>query len=316
MTIKMTAKRILPAVFLLIIFCLSSCRTLIYPVRVARDTFILNDETIGERVVTVTVFKQDALSELSQPVWQIEAEDDVPVKGFKVTVGDIPEGFRQLIPEQTRRLELENGRGYRIAITVAPVDDSVKFMYAPWIAGLTEFGALEVKVDGTYIHKATGMVFPEKVGLFKREDKILQYDPDASNIGVGYNLDDIGHSVPVTVYIYPAGEAKAPCDKAFNDHFDQIKSAVVSRIPHARLLLESDTEIRQTGKTVKGRVVKFVYDMQTPLGAEQALTRAYLFINGKWFIKYRITYLRQIDEIVDEDIEKFMEQLCLPALSD
>lgn len=47
-------------------------------------------------------------------VWQIKATKKIPARGFVVTVGEIPEGFQQIIPNPPDRPVLLPGEHYAI----------------------------------------------------------------------------------------------------------------------------------------------------------------------------------------------------------
>jgi len=49
-------------------------------------------------------------------VWKIESKFGVPAKNFTITVGEVPDGFVQTIPETNGRFPLVRGRKYRIMI--------------------------------------------------------------------------------------------------------------------------------------------------------------------------------------------------------
>jgi hypothetical protein len=57
-------------------------------------------------------------------VWEIKATRDIPVSDFKVTVGNVPEGFEQLIPKPPEKFVPVPGEKYAIHIHTKFMDDS------------------------------------------------------------------------------------------------------------------------------------------------------------------------------------------------
>ena len=63
-------------------------------------------------------------------VWDIKAISDIPVPDFKVTVGEVPEGFEQLIPKLPEKFVPIPGRKYTIYIHTKFADNH---KYSPHI---------------------------------------------------------------------------------------------------------------------------------------------------------------------------------------
>ena len=63
-----------------------------------------------DKVLWVTV------EDRTKRVWEIKAISDIPVSDFQVTVGNVPEGFEQLIPEPPEKFVPIAGRQYTIYI--------------------------------------------------------------------------------------------------------------------------------------------------------------------------------------------------------
>jgi hypothetical protein len=96
------------------------------PVANCPDCFVI--ETVGspgpfqpkERVRAIRVVERDSLyTEVKKVCWQVVADEPVLAKGFKVTVGEVPEGFRQVIPEPPEVFAAVPGRRYYIAVSFA-----------------------------------------------------------------------------------------------------------------------------------------------------------------------------------------------------
>ena len=50
--------------------------------------------------------------------WEIRATERVSMHGFQVKVGNVPEGFEQIVPEGGARFTLEPGKLYYIAVSL------------------------------------------------------------------------------------------------------------------------------------------------------------------------------------------------------
>jgi hypothetical protein len=64
-------------------------------------------------------------SNQEQPVWLVKATKEVPARGFVVTVGEIPEGFQQIVPTPPAKPVLLPGEHYEIDIVVEQWDMSL-----------------------------------------------------------------------------------------------------------------------------------------------------------------------------------------------
>ena len=53
---------------------------------------------------------------MAKIMWKIEATADVPLKGFSVTVGDVPDGFKQIVPTPPGKFHPNKGEEYLIDI--------------------------------------------------------------------------------------------------------------------------------------------------------------------------------------------------------
>lgn len=174
--------------------------------------------------------------------------------------------------------------------------------------------------EQTTLHTFSGMRFPETVGVF-RQGEVNRYDRDGRDMSVAYNLARLGSAVAGTVYVYPApidvkvfpipkvGEAP---DWFVKNHTEEIKKQIIRHHTGAQVLSEDDVEINQTSGLQKGRQALFQYIESTPYGLQPFLSEMLLFTHGKWFIKYRFTYLRDYRSVVRKDIDEFVEALKWP----
>jgi hypothetical protein len=180
---------------------------------------------------------------------------------------------------------------------------------------LTVFQPTPIETSDTYTHQGSGMPFPVSVGYFRR-GQITQYDPEATDIGVGYNLPSIRYQVAITVYVYPGPGASsigspdnvvaAAHVRLLETHFEYIKAEIVHVHPDATLVSEGPTTMDQGQVSYDGLKAVFEFEGEF-FGQEQPLaSQAYLFSYGKWFVKYRITYPKDSEERALSRIEDFM----------
>lgn len=109
--------KLLLCVFLLLSGCIPHDRLSI-PEKVEGlpNTFYLKGNSIcGENVARVEIFSYTPTTPM-EPAWRIVAKEEVPLKGFTITAGQVPIGFEQLIPADEKRFHLISGQEYGIAI--------------------------------------------------------------------------------------------------------------------------------------------------------------------------------------------------------
>lgn len=169
-------------------------------------------------------------------------------------------------------------------------------------------------------HPFSEMRFPDEVGAF-RKGEIKRYDRAGRDVSVAYNLARLGSAVAGTVYVYPApidvkvlpipkvGEAP---EWFVKNHTEEIKKQIIQHHTGAQILSEDDVEIDQASGMQKGRRVLFQYTENTPYGPQPFLSEMLLFTHGKWFVKYRFTYLRDYKSVVRRDIDELVEALKWP----
>jgi hypothetical protein len=159
----------------------------------------------------------------------------------------------------------------------------------------------------TYTHQPSGFHFPPKVGAFARE-AVQQYDREGQDISVGYNL---GQSAAMTVYVYPP-QPGAP-DKSLAGQFETCKNEIVGHHAGAKQTFAGPITATVGGQERTGR--RAAYTLTEPSAARQQElgSELYLFTEGKWFIKYRVTYSAGERETVEPAIKAFITDLKWPA---
>lgn len=187
---------------------------------------------------------------------------------------------------------------------------------------LTVFEPLPIEANGPYTHSGSGIPFLPSVGYFHR-GRITQYDPKATDIGVGYNLNDMRYQVTVSVYVYPAPRVTSQGSPdnvvastralLFESHFETVKAEIVRLHPDAAVVSESNATRTENQMDYGGLKVIFEYQGQFA-GQDQVLaSHAYLFDYGKWLVKYRITYPKESEDRALPRIEDFMSKFTWAA---
>jgi hypothetical protein len=77
------------------------------------NTFGLSEKRWGGHITEVKVWKDSPQGEI---LWELRPTRRVPVTGFTVTIGDIPEGFVQVIPSPPEKFRPVPGNTYWIGI--------------------------------------------------------------------------------------------------------------------------------------------------------------------------------------------------------
>lgn len=149
------------------------------------------------------------------------------------------------------------------------------------------------------------MEFPGTVGAFRRGET-HRYDAEGRDMSAAYDLARLGSAVAGTVYVYPApiDVAVFPAPKVgeapewfFSNHFEQVKAQILSHHQASTVISEGDAFVEQNHRREKGKRAMFSYPDSTPYGVQPFLSEMYLFTHGKWFIKYRFTYLRDYETV-------------------
>ncbi len=157
-----------------------------------------------------------------------------------------------------------------------------------------------------YIHTPSDFRFPPTVAGFARET-VKQYDREGRDVSVGYNQ---GQSIAMTVYVYPI-PAEGP-DSSLESHFQKCKSEVVSRHQGVELLSDGPVTASPGGQQRSGRHAAFKYNERFAQRQQDVHSELYVFVNGSWFIKYRVTCPAGQKGTVEPAIKAFIEALNWP----
>jgi hypothetical protein len=185
------------------------------------------------------------------------------------------------------------------------------FLGAPKLAQANYFDdPREVEVSGPYTQAATGMIFPESVGDFKRTD-VISYNSERTDESAGYLLEKDAKQIAITVYVYPVpadlGTAltqNLPKDDLVGawymlgeELFNEEEQGIVELHPGSQLLDGGETAFEQHGVTYPGAVSTFRYDEDFFGRVQKVRSQLQLFpmVGGKWMVKYRVTYPEGFD---------------------
>ena len=185
------------------------------------------------------------------------------------------------------------------------------FWGAPKLAQANYFDdPREVEVSGPYTQAATGMIFPESVGDFKRTD-VISYNSERTDESAGYLLEKDAKQIAITVYVYPVpadlGTAltqNLPKDDLVGawymlgeELFNEEEQGIVELHPGSQLLDGGETAFEQHGVTYPGAVSTFRYDEEFFGRVQKVRSQLQLFpmVGGKWMVKYRVTYPEGFD---------------------
>ncbi len=175
---------------------------------------------------------------------------------------------------------------------------------------------VEIQGKGDYTHISSGMELPPEVASFKRT-RLRSYDASTKNISAEYELKSMGSKTAVaTVYIYPASAVGHGVEVSLNEHFEQVKKTLLDIYVDANDIAEGTITIGQPWGPETGSAFMFSHKSKSKKQFKKKLcsSRAYLFVHGPWFIKYRITYPKKNHNKVDAKINAFLHSLTWPEL--
>jgi hypothetical protein len=169
----------------------------------------------------------------------------------------------------------------------------------------------DVDVTGPYTQDATGMVFPDAVGAFKRTD-VISYNSERTDESATYIQEKDGkESVAITIYVYPVpldvgsalSQALPQADVAgalymlTEQLFADEEQAIGQVHRGTQILDEGITSHDERGLSYPGTMASFRYSEDFFGDVEMVRSQLYLFsmVGGKWMVKYRVTYPETTD---------------------
>ncbi|MEN3749037.1 hypothetical protein TPR58_17820 [Sphingomonas sp. HF-S3] len=186
---------------------------------------------------------------------------------------------------------------------------------APFALGLALMTALpaaaqtEVKdPPPTWSHRAAKVDFPQRLGAFER-GRVFEYNEDGSDASVGYDLTRDGKLAAIlTIYVYPANELG--CDGTFTD----AQAAITRTYKEAKLGAERRLPSPNGATPDAARQVRYTFPLA--LRSEQpAPVKSDLYLycapGDRWLVKYRATYLADLD--LDTEIAAALRAIQWPA---
>jgi len=181
----------------------------------------------------------------------------------------------------------------------------------------------DIAVQGTYIHHESGMQFPGTVQSFQRINARSYSDSGQDDVGIGYKSVLRYVPITVTVYVYPvpsiyrdesaSSQVADPERFLMDNSLSDITRVILSLHKDTVMLKKQTFTLQQNGRMINGRKALFQYK-QPVAGAEQdVLSELYLFRSGPWFVKYRATYPRTVQNFAQDHIVDFMKSLTIPT---
>ena len=164
----------------------------------------------------------------------------------------------------------------------------------------------DVDVTGPYTQEASGMVFPETVGAFKR-DEVISYNSERSDESATYILEKDGkESVAITIYVYPVpldigsalakglpqGDVPGALYMLTEQLFADEENAISEVHRGSEILDEGITSHTERGFSFPGTMASFRFNEDFFGDVVKVRSQLYLFsmVGEKWMVKYRVTY--------------------------
>ncbi|QOV92221.1 hypothetical protein [Humisphaera borealis] len=155
------------------------------------------------------------------------------------------------------------------------------------------------------VHAPSGFEFPFNVGAFRRA-VAYTFDDAGENLSVGYS--DPSLKIILTVYVYLSNGL--PLDV----HFKQTKAEVTQVNRTAKLAEDGSITIQHGKRGYEG--LRARYQLRGMLGGveQDLVSEAYLFVSGRSFVKFRLTYPAADAKAAATRVEFFLKTLAFPEL--
>jgi hypothetical protein len=153
---------------------------------------------------------------------------------------------------------------------------------------------LPVSHKGMYVHVASKVSFPERIGDFQRTN-IANFNPEGTDTSATYYLKISDLVILMTAYVYPAplvssiGSPKEVIDQAkkatCDREYSQIKQEIIAKTPGTTALNEENRTLKAANDTLNGNEASFLFP-------DNATSTLYFFCPFKdsWTLKFRATY--------------------------
>jgi len=167
-----------------------------------------------------------------------------------------------------------------------------------------------VDVMGPYTQPATGMVFPESVRDFQR-DEVISYNSERTDESATYLREKDGTTIAISVYVYPVpgdlGTALAqslPKEDLIGawymlgeQLFNEEEEGIAALHPSAELVDGGEASFDQHGVSYPGAFSTYRYNEDFFGRVQKVRSQLHLFpmVGGKWMVKYRVTYPEAVD---------------------
>ena len=155
------------------------------------------------------------------------------------------------------------------------------------------------------VHAPSGFEFPFNVGAFRRA-VAYAFDDAGENLSVVYS--DPSLKIIMTAYVYPSNGM--PLDA----HFKQTKSELTQVNRNAKLAEDGSITIQQGKRGYEG--LRARYQLRGLLGGveQDLISEAYLFVSGRSFVKFRLTYPAADAKAAATRVEFFLKTLTFPEV--
>jgi hypothetical protein len=167
-------------------------------------------------------------------------------------------------------------------------------------------GELPIKPTEDFVHAISGFKFAPTVGDFHRISA-YQYDENSLDISAGYQHNEKHLTITVYVYACKLREHGPNLEK----EFQLCEEGIRAKHDGVKPIEVGHTQLVQGEQTFAGK--KGIYSVGN-FGKtdERTISQLHLFVHGKNFIKFRITYPPVDKKIAEPAIETFLQTLSWP----
>jgi hypothetical protein len=139
-------------------------------------------------------------------------------------------------------------------------------------------------INKTFVHAPSGFEFPPSVGNATR-NVVKQNDQEGLSISVGYHLLQLDR---FTISVYPVRD-QAP-DDTIDNQFEIAREEIMRAHAGAKEAVDEPVTMPISQKERSGRHGSFKYKAYYLSRHQTMFTDVYLFQDGKWFVKYEVTF--------------------------